>query len=128
MTFDTFPGYPSFLDAAAAELGCAEASGPARRVSTLTALANLCAQAAVAEGEAVAGILAKAEEFHDQLRVATRAAELMLDFVRASRGARDTEALPERSRGFPGDSEVASSRGTTASRPNSQRPVKGRSN
>ena len=44
MTLDPFPGYPPFLEAAAAELGIPVAADPARRVSTLTALANLCAK------------------------------------------------------------------------------------
>jgi hypothetical protein len=86
VTLEPFPGYPTFLEAAAQELGLPAAADPARRVSTVSALANLCAQAAIAEVGAVAGILAKAEEFCDQLRVAARAGELMLASIRASRG------------------------------------------
>jgi hypothetical protein len=77
-----FPGYPSYLDTAAADLGRPEAARPARSIATLSALANLCAQASAASPAAVAGILAKADEFRDQLHVAYRAAELMLDELR----------------------------------------------
>jgi hypothetical protein len=127
VTFESFPGYPPFLAVAAAELGCAEAADPARRVSTLTAMANLCAQAAVAHEQAVPGILAKAQEFHDQLRVATRAAELMLDSIRASRGAREPVALRERPRGLEGSLSVESRCVYKIASPNTQRPAKGRS-
>jgi hypothetical protein len=77
-----FPGFPAYLEAAAAEVGHPEAARPARRISTLAAMANLCAQAALADEVHAAGILAKASEFRDQLLVAHRAAELMLaDFL-----------------------------------------------
>jgi len=78
-----FPGHPIFLQAAAQELGRPESADPARRVGPLTALANLCAQAAHAEAGHVAGILAKAAEFRDQLATALRAADLMLLDVQA---------------------------------------------
>jgi hypothetical protein len=73
-----FPGYPAFLESAAAELGYPESAGPARRIVALTALANLCAQAAHGDPVHVEGILAKAAGFRDQLATALRAAELML--------------------------------------------------
>ncbi len=85
MSSYVFPGYPAFLDAAAAELGRPETAGPARRIATLTALANLCAQAAHGDRAHVEGILAKAAEFRDQLATALRAAELMLADVEAGR-------------------------------------------
>ena len=80
-----FPGYPVFLESAAAELGCPESAGPARRIAVLTALANLCAQAAQGKPAHVEGILAKAVEFRDQLATALRAAELMLLDVEVGR-------------------------------------------
>lgn len=80
-----FPGYTAYLDLAAAEIGHPEAAIPARRVSTLASMANLCAQAVAARPEHVPGILAKAEEFRDQLQAAWRASELMLADVRADR-------------------------------------------
>jgi hypothetical protein len=124
---EPFPGYPAFLEAAAAELNCPEAAGPARRVSTLTAMANLCAQAAVAETGAVAGILAKAEEFRDQLRVATRAAELMLASVRITRRTQSLASQTEPPRDHASQPHGVVERGRTIPRPNSQRPTKGRS-
>jgi hypothetical protein len=57
-----FPGFPAFLEAAAAEEGRPEAAGPSRRNATLAAVATLCGQAAEADGPHVASILAKAEE------------------------------------------------------------------
>jgi hypothetical protein len=78
-----FPGYPAFLESAAAELGRPESAWPARRIMQLTALANLCAQAADGDPAHVEGILAKAAEFRDQLATALRAAELMLLDVEA---------------------------------------------
>jgi len=80
-----FPGYPAFLDAAAAELGRPELAAPARRVTALTSMANLCAQATHAEAGHVAGIMAKAAEFRDQIATALRAADLMLADVEAGR-------------------------------------------
>jgi hypothetical protein len=88
-----FPGSPAFLDAASAEIGRPEATGPARRVETLATVATLCAQAADADARHVEGILAEAAALGDQLRAAHRAAELMLADVRAGRSA--TKAAPE---------------------------------
>jgi hypothetical protein len=81
-----FPGFPAFLARAAAEIGRPEAADPARRITTLAAVANLCAQAADAELAHVPAILAKATEFCDQLQAAWRAAELMIADLRAGRG------------------------------------------
>ena len=86
-----FPGYPRFLESAAAELGRPESAAPASRIAPLTALANLCAQAAHGDGAHVVGILARATEFRDQLAVALRAADLMLVDVKAGR----SRSLPE---------------------------------
>ena len=44
-----FPGFPAFLEAAAKQLGHREAVSPARRISILTAVAKLCAQASIAD-------------------------------------------------------------------------------
>lgn len=85
-----FPGYPAFLEAAAAEIGRPESAGPARTATTLAAMASLCAQAAEADAGHVAGILAEAEALGDQLRAAQRASELMLAHVRSGRIATAT--------------------------------------
>jgi hypothetical protein len=82
----SFPGYPAFLEAAAIQLGHPEAAGPARQISTLAALANLCAQAGDAAPEHVPAILARASAFRDQIHVALRAADLILADVSAARG------------------------------------------
>jgi hypothetical protein len=81
-----FPGYPGFLESAAAELGHPESAASAGRIVPLTALSNLCAQATHGDPAHVSGILSKAVEFRDQLAVALRAAELMLADVEAARG------------------------------------------
>jgi hypothetical protein len=73
-----FPGYIAFLDDAARQIGRPGAAAPARRIGTLAALANLCAQAAEADEADVPGILARAREFRDQLRAAYLAADMML--------------------------------------------------
>jgi hypothetical protein len=88
-----FPGFPRFLEQAATELGRPESIGPARRITPLTALANLCAQAARADTAHVDGILAKAAEFRDHLATALRAAELMLAEVEAGRHPAKLEGL-----------------------------------
>jgi hypothetical protein len=88
----SFPGYTSFLEAAARQIGRPEAEGPARRITTLSALANLCAQASVAEPAHAPAIMAKAEEFRDQLHAALTAADLMLDELKRALGL-DRSAL-----------------------------------
>lgn len=91
-----FPGYPAFLETAAAELGRPESAAPARRISAISAMANLCAQAALADPGHVAGILAKAGEFRDQLATALRAADLMIADVEAGRKpAPEPEPMPD---------------------------------
>jgi hypothetical protein len=82
----TFPGYAAFLEEAARQIGHPEAEAPARRITTLSALANLCAQASLAEPAHVPSILVKAAEFRDQLHAAYEAAELMLAGVSRARG------------------------------------------
>ena len=59
-----------------------EAERPAHRMTTFTAMANLCAQAGSADSKDALVILAKAIEFRDQLQVAHRAADLMLEEIR----------------------------------------------
>ena len=77
-----FPGYPAFLRDAALQIGHPEAEAPARRITTLAAIGNLCAQAADARPENVAGIMLKAGEFRDQLHAAYAASELMISATR----------------------------------------------
>jgi hypothetical protein len=89
----TFPGYPSFLEAAAQQIGRPGTEGPARRIATLSDLANLCAQASVADPAHVPAIMAKAGEFRDQLHAAYTAAELMIAEVdHAFRGSLESPA------------------------------------
>lgn len=118
---EPFPGYPLYLESAAQALGHPEAAGPARRVSTLAALANLCAQASIADSTAVPAILAKAEEFRDQLRIAAHAAELMLASVRRTRAEAADSSTPEATVG-----PTAGRGSPPPSRQNSQHPGKGR--
>jgi hypothetical protein len=89
----TFPGYPSFLETAAQQIGRPGAEGPARCITTLSALANLCAQASMADPAHVPAIMAKAGEFRDQLHAAYVAAELMIAEVdKALRGGLESPA------------------------------------
>jgi hypothetical protein len=104
-----FPGFPIFLELAESELDRPGSAGPARRISALTELANLCAQAARSPSAHVEGILAKAAEFRDQISVALRAAELMLDDVETGRRtSTQTRRVPEA--GSPQPSEPRSGR------------------
>ncbi len=80
-----FPGFPRFVESAAAELGLLNSARPVRRLTALTDLANLCAQAAHGDPSRVDAILAKAAEFRDQLAIALRAADLMLADVEMGR-------------------------------------------
>lgn len=90
-----FPGYPAFLESAAAELGRPELAAPAGRIVPLTALANLCAQAALAPESHAPGILAGAAEFRDQIAIALQAAEQMLAEVEAGRARSSVEPSVE---------------------------------
>ena len=90
----TFPGYPAFLERAAEELGLAPATLGRSAPGPLSAMANLCAQASTAEQAHVAEILAAAGAFRDRLRVAARAAELMLAEVERVRTAVAAEPPP----------------------------------
>ncbi len=87
-----FPGYPAYLELAAAELGLPGLASPAGRIVPLTALSNLCAQASLVSEPEASVILDKAAEFRDQLAVALRAAELMLVDVGANRSRPAVEA------------------------------------
>ena len=91
-----FPGHPTYLEAAAAELGRPETAAPAGRIAALTTMAHLCAQASLAEPAHVAGILARAAEFRDRIATALRAAELMLADVESGRNPPpEPEPTPE---------------------------------
>ena len=79
VTNHPFLGFPRYLERAAAAIAHPEASIPAQRITPLAALANLCAQASTADQTSAAGILAKADEFRQQLHVAALAADMMLD-------------------------------------------------
>ena len=74
-----FAGFPEFLNLAAEIVGDPEASGPARRLTALGDVANLCAQAIEADPTVLKAILGKAEAFRNQLHVAYLAAELMIE-------------------------------------------------
>ncbi|MGE3821816.1 MAG: hypothetical protein AB7I30_20575 [Isosphaeraceae bacterium] len=109
-----FPGYPIYLEAAAREIGHPEAEVPARRIATLSALANLCAQASLADRRDAPAILAKASEFRDQLHAAALAADLMLAEATRSLGGIEPE--------------VPTSRTTSASRKRRVGPAKSSEN
>lgn len=94
----SFPGFPKFLEAAAVELGRPEALAAARRINALAAVANLCAQAANAEDAHVVEILVNAAEYAEPLRVALRAADLMLAEVAAERGLGPSAPEPQKAR------------------------------
>lgn len=81
-----FPGFTKFLEAAAKRIGHPEAEAPARRIATLSALANLCAQAGASGPQDARAILVKGAEFRDQLHAAYEAAELMLSDVHRALG------------------------------------------
>lgn len=93
-----FPGFPAFLEIAAAEIGHPELSVTARRDSTLAAVATLCAQAADADPRHVAGILAEAESLSLRLLAAFRASEMMLADVRDGRAPSPPTESPRRPR------------------------------
>lgn len=82
-----FPGSPVFVRQAAEELDAPGSVPFAAPNPALIALANLCAQAALADPGRVATILAHAAGFRDQLRTALRAADLMIAHVEEGRAA-----------------------------------------
>jgi hypothetical protein len=81
-----FPGFPEFLDRAAAVLDVPEARLEARRVPSVAAVANLCAQADRGDTERALQILEQAQGILDQLRVATLGVEMMLAQAFADHG------------------------------------------
>ena len=72
-----FPGHPAFLAKAAEDLGL-DACAAGRPLAPLASVASLCAQASMAVPEYAPAILREAVAYHDRLRIAARAAELML--------------------------------------------------
>ena len=94
MSSYVYRGFPIFLESAAAELGLSGSAGAAGRILPLTALSNLCAQAAHGEPAHARDILARAAEFRDHLAVALRAAELMLADVEGALGSSSLEDRP----------------------------------
>jgi hypothetical protein len=97
-----FAGFPEYVERAATEIDRPEAARPAYRIATLSAVSNLCAQAADSDVAHVPGILEKAGEFRDQLHVAWRAAELMIAELSSRRGLEaDRTSVPERSEPAP---------------------------
>jgi hypothetical protein len=85
-----FPGFPAYLGRAAEELGYDPSLAAGAPPAALAAMANLCAQASTSGPGPAAAILGRAAALRDRLRVAARAAELMLDDV-----ARATTPSPE---------------------------------
>lgn len=79
VTKNPFLGFPLYLDRAATELTHPEMSIPARRITPLAAIANLCAQASTADDASASCIFGKADELRHQLHVAALAADMMLD-------------------------------------------------
>lgn len=76
-----FPGFFVYLHDAAERIGHPEAEAPARKITTLSALANLCAQVDAGAPAHAPAIMAKAKEFRDQLHAAYEAAGLILEDV-----------------------------------------------
>lgn len=101
-----FPGFTTFLDSAAREIGRPEASAPARRITTLSSLANLCSQVEDADPVAARTILERAAEYRDQLLAAYIAAERMLDEVSTAAGVETRPALDAEAPGARGRSVV----------------------
>ncbi len=114
-----FPGYPAFLDGAAAELGLPSHAAGGGPPAALAAIANLCAQAATAEPGHVGQILGEAAAIRDRMLVASRAADLMLSEVARAREATDPEPSP---RAEPADEPARNRPGRPASRPTPTRP------
>lgn len=92
----SFPGYTAFVEDAARQIGQPGAAAAARKITPLSALANLCAQAGAADPADVPGIMAKAAEFRDQLQTAFLAAELMLADVERALGLKEEPAPDKR--------------------------------
>jgi hypothetical protein len=80
-----FPGYPDFLERAIGELGFPVSFAWGRIPQALAGIANLCAQASDANRDHVAMILHEAASLRDQLLIASKAADLMLDEVKQAR-------------------------------------------
>ena len=74
-----FTGYPEYLDEVSKTIGHPEAAGPARRLTALGDVANLCAQASLADPINAKDIMRKAEAFRDQLHVAYLASSKMIE-------------------------------------------------
>lgn len=74
-----FTGFPTYLEQAARALNLEGPGIRARRNVTLAGIANLCAQLEHSEPRQASEILGHAAEHLAELRVATLAAELMLD-------------------------------------------------
>jgi hypothetical protein len=93
-----FPGFPTYLQAAATELGRPELAEPARRIPALSRMADLCAQAAEADPAHIGAILRAASEFRDQIRIARLAADRMIAAARVAAGlpAETPEPVPSR--------------------------------
>lgn len=94
MPIDTTPDAAAFLAAAAAELGRPAAAAPSRRVAALAAVGRLCDGAVRADAAHAADLLAGAAALRDALRVAARAAELMLADAHATIAARPPGPTP----------------------------------
>jgi hypothetical protein len=118
-----FPGYPEFLERAIAELGFPKPFARVRVPEALAGLANLCAQASDTDRERAAQILREAASLRDQLLVASRAADLMLDEVTRARVQAQAEPLSPRT---PRDAQAGAGERQTptrpASRPTQHRP------
>lgn len=90
-----FPGYFDYLRDAARRIGHPEAEAPARKITTLSALANLCAQAGAVDPADAPAVMAKAGEFRDQLHAAYEAAGLMLADVSRALVPREEDSRGE---------------------------------
>jgi hypothetical protein len=76
-----FTGYPEYLEMVSKTIGHPEAAGPAGRLTALGDVANLCAQASLADPTTVNDIMRKAKAFRDQLHVAYLASSKMIEHL-----------------------------------------------
>jgi hypothetical protein len=89
-----FPGYASYLEAAAREGGLEAAVAPSRANRVLANLGNLCSQATTDDPARIAAILGGVEALAAQLRLAAMAGERMAAELRSRLGGPEADAPP----------------------------------
>jgi hypothetical protein len=98
-----FPGLGVFIERAVQREGRGNSAPAARTNPTLSALANLCAQAEAAGPENARSIMLNAMEFRHQLQIALQAADIMIEEVQqALRLTSHLAPVHSRDRRYPG--------------------------